>query len=338
MISVVIPTYNCARCISRAIDSVLAQRFTDYEIIVVDDGSSDDTAGVVKHYGSSVNYIYQENAGPSVARNTGIAAAKGDWIAFLDADDEWLAEKLWLQVDLLGRNPGLRWCASNRYQSDDNRCSTVGSVEAIEKALAGGDYFENYFSSASKGVCPISTCVIVVHEDVFRQVGLFDPDLLRGQDTDLWWRIAHRHPQIGYLAEALAIVHLDVDNIVLTKRRIAAKHGEVDRTLVARHLQLADEGGSIEEFKPFAVKILRNSLLTTLYHGFKADARTTIRQFSEFFPWYWRLATYTLTLFPKVTKTVARVLTYLAHKLRLERQVTRRRFYPKRLARTDSGG
>lgn len=331
MISVVIPAYNASQCIERAIDSVLAQTFADYEIIVVDDGSTDNTAEIIRQYGDKVKYIRQDNAGVSVARNTAIAAAKGDWIAFLDADDEWLPEKLFLQMELVRRNPDLRWCASNYYQSDGRTSAPVANTEVVRKALAGRDYFENYFSSAAKGICRIITTVIMVHKTVFNDVGLFDPGLLRGQDVDLWWRIAHRHPRIGYIAEPLATLYLDVANVVLTKRRLATKRGQGTRKLVALHLRLAEEEGSLSEFKPYARKLLRKSLIATIYHGFKTDARITVKQFSSFFPWYWRIGTYLLTIFPVVTSAILRTIAYLAYVFRLQRQVTRRWLHRKNL-------
>ena len=151
MISVVIPAYNAGRFIRRTIDSVLAQTYTDYEIIVVDDGSTDNTAEIVKSYGSKVRYIYQQNAGDGAARNTGIYAAKGEWIAFLDHDDEWLPEKLRLQMELLKRNPQLRWCAANFYKQSGARKVTAGDERVLTAALGGKDYFENFFSAFSGG-------------------------------------------------------------------------------------------------------------------------------------------------------------------------------------------
>ena len=102
-ISAVIPAYNAEKYITRAIDSVLGQTRPVDEIIIVDDGSTDNTAEAIKRYGDKIQYIYQENAGVSAARNTGIKAAATDWIAFLDADDEWLPERIQLQVELLKR-------------------------------------------------------------------------------------------------------------------------------------------------------------------------------------------------------------------------------------------
>ncbi len=109
-VSVIIPTYNRAHCVGEAIDSVLAQTFTDYEIIVVDDGSTDNTSAVLKAYGNKIRAIRQNNQGVSVARNTGILASTAPWIAFLDSDDLWLPEKLQIQfhdvtncsVDVIG--------------------------------------------------------------------------------------------------------------------------------------------------------------------------------------------------------------------------------------------
>ncbi len=112
-ISVIIPAYNAGEYIARAIDIVLAQSRNADEIIVVDDGSTDNTSEVVAQYESKVKYIRQDNAGASVARNTGIEAATGEWIAFLDADDEWLPEKLKLQTEHLMRNGDLVWTTGN---------------------------------------------------------------------------------------------------------------------------------------------------------------------------------------------------------------------------------
>ncbi|MHC5139531.1 MAG: glycosyltransferase family 2 protein, partial [Planctomycetota bacterium] len=100
-ISAVIPAYNAAKYIARSIDSVLAQTHPVDEIVIVDDGSTDNTAAIIKDYGDKVRYIHQPNAGVSAARNTGIEAATGNWIAFLDADDEWLPEKIKRQVENL---------------------------------------------------------------------------------------------------------------------------------------------------------------------------------------------------------------------------------------------
>jgi glycosyltransferase involved in cell wall biosynthesis len=336
LISAIIPAFNADRFIRRTIESILAQTYTDYEIIVVDDGSTDNTAEVVKNYGPKVNYIYQENSGDGAARNTGIAAAKGDWVAFLDHDDEWLPEKLFSQMELVGRNPDLKWCATNRFQSDGRRRVAVGNTEAIRNNLAGKDYFENYFEAANKGVCPVITSTMLIHREVFDEVGVFDPHLVRSSDLDLWWRITYRYPEIGYLPQPLVVVHLDVENIVSTKHRMESKRGVSAGGLIARHLKLAREQGSLEAFRPYAKKRLRKKLIINIYHGLKDDARSTVTQFREFFPWYWRIGTYLLTIFPKLTSAAARMVAYLRYKLGLEKQVSRRWIKPEQANQSDS--
>jgi len=330
VISVVIPAYNAGGFIKRTIDSVLAQTYRDYEVIVVDDGSTDNTAEAVRSYAGKVRYIYQENAGDGPARNTGIRAAKGDWIAFLDHDDEWLPQKLELQMKLLDRNPALRWCGANYYMSCLGRRDAVGNVTALQKALAGRDYFENFFTAVGQKGCSLITTTMVIHKEVFEQAGLFDSCWLLCADFDMWWRIAYSFPRIGYLAQPLAMMHLDALDIAAARRHLAGKRGEDARKLVARHLKLAKEQGMLAEFTPLAKKVLRKSLVTTIYHGFRDDARTTVRQFSGLFPWYWRFGTYLLTIFPAITSAAAKAFAYFVYKMRLERQVTRRRVYTKK--------
>src|SRR4051812_26302017 len=105
LVSVVIATYNSGRFVGQAVRSVLAQTYRPFEIVVVDDGSTDDTAGVLAGYRDGVRYVYQENRGPAAARNRGIAEAAGELVAFLDADDEWHPEKLSRQWEALSASP-----------------------------------------------------------------------------------------------------------------------------------------------------------------------------------------------------------------------------------------
>lgn len=106
-VSVVIPTYNRAKYVTETIDSVLSQSYTDYEIIVVDDGSTDNTREALAPYMDRIRYIHQQNSGVSAARNRGIKAARGKWIAFLDSDDIWLPEKLAVQIKDISKYPGV---------------------------------------------------------------------------------------------------------------------------------------------------------------------------------------------------------------------------------------
>ena len=135
-ISVVIPAYNSGKYIPRAIESVLTQTLKPDEIFIVDDNSTDDTAKIVRQF-DSVRYIHQAHAGASTARNIGIEAATSEWIAFLDADDEWLPEFLHKQIELLKNNPDLVWTTANFYRClcDEKLIGPDVPIELMQKAL-----------------------------------------------------------------------------------------------------------------------------------------------------------------------------------------------------------
>jgi glycosyltransferase involved in cell wall biosynthesis len=122
-ISVVIPSYNAGPLLGDALDSVLSQSHPAHDIIVVDDGSTDNTAAIVRHYGDAVRYIWQKNQGQAVARNTGIAAATGDWVALLDSDDVFLPDRLSRAAEMISAKPGLMvvYSAFDYYYADGSR-------------------------------------------------------------------------------------------------------------------------------------------------------------------------------------------------------------------------
>ena len=126
-ISIIIPTFNCGDFIYRTIESVFAQTYKNYEIIIVDDGSTDSTKDkidLISKKGIPINYIYQANAGPAAARNTGIRNAAGEYITFLDADDFWIPEKLELQVDVLERESDIGLVYGDVKNYDGSREAT----------------------------------------------------------------------------------------------------------------------------------------------------------------------------------------------------------------------
>jgi glycosyltransferase involved in cell wall biosynthesis len=155
-VSVIIPTYNRAHLVHEAIDSVLAQDVEDcsIEIIVVDDGSMDDTSHVVQRYGSEVKYIHQSNQGAGVARNRGIEEATGEWVAFLDSDDRWLAHKLSLQFRVLRAFPELNVIHSNFYTFEEDRIIIPKGLEYWVQCLSGtpkvnwADIYSSGFNSS----------------------------------------------------------------------------------------------------------------------------------------------------------------------------------------------
>jgi glycosyltransferase involved in cell wall biosynthesis len=196
-VSVVIPAYNRAPYLARALRSVLSQTRPPAEVIVVDDGSKDNTAQVVREFAPAVRYFYQDNAGVSNARNRGIREAKEEWIAFLDSDDEWYPHKLETQFDILGQYPHLRWCACNFHIVTGNHVRESGPGFRNRRELARYGFFPNALRAARRDVL-FHTSGVVIHRTVFDRVGGFDPAMSIAEDNDLWWRIALAFPTAGY--------------------------------------------------------------------------------------------------------------------------------------------
>jgi hypothetical protein len=151
----------------------------------------------------------------------------------------------------------------------------------------------------------------------------------------MWLRIAYCFPKVGFIPKPLMLLHLDNMDPALMRQRYEAKRGAEVRELITRHLKLAEERESLREFEPLARSFLCKTLLSAVYRGFKADARVTARQFRDLVPWYWRSATYVLTIFPKATAATARAIMYIADRLRTQGQVTRRWSYGKNGEKAD---
>lgn len=182
-VSVIIPTYNRAHVLGRAIESVMAQSYQVHEIIVVDDGSADGTDGLMHSSFAGCRYIYQQNQGVSSARNYGIRAAGGDWLAFLDSDDEWLPDKLAAQKTELSLKPECRLCHTQEIWIRNGK-----RVNPMQKhAKSGGFIFRRCLP-----LCVISPSAAVIHRSIFEEVGFFDESLPACEDYDMWLRICSR--------------------------------------------------------------------------------------------------------------------------------------------------
>lgn len=182
-VSIIIPAYNAVRFIRQTIESVLAQTFQDFEIIVVDDGSSDKTADIARSFGEPVYCIQKPNGGVSRARNTGIGNAKGEYIAFLDADDLWQPTKLEKQVALLDAASDVGLCFASTERINENN-ETIGYIE-------GRDYAD--FSEALLlYLCIVSgSCSsAMVRKELLLQIGGFDSRLTNYEDWDCWLRLS----------------------------------------------------------------------------------------------------------------------------------------------------
>ena len=281
-ISVVIPAFNSEKTIARALDSVYCQEVPVHEVIVVDDGSADSTLDILHaQYPDVILIRHGQNKGPGAARNAGIETATGDWIAFLDADDQWLPDKLQTQCGLLTARPELAWCCTNYTINKNGRMVPKIAPAKAQQELIEGAYFKNYFSAAADNLCDIQTSTLIVKKAVFDELGTFNAALMRHQDWDLWWRIAHRYPAIGFVAEPQIVHHLLYDNQVVNQRRLEAKKGRWLSELLQTHLEIARQQGSIAAFTPFAGLYIRNCLLSMLFIGFTAEAKEMLSRFGE---------------------------------------------------------
>jgi glycosyltransferase involved in cell wall biosynthesis len=185
-VSVIIPTYNRSRKLIRAVRSVLNQTFKDYEILVVDDGSGDDTYEALTLYMPLIQYIRQPvNRGVSAARNAGIKSAAAPWIALLDSDDYWLKEKLHVQMEFIEQNPGTVACQTEEIWKRNGR--RVNPKRRHRKPSG------NIFAQSLK-LCLVSPSSVILRKSLFDEVGLFDETLPAAEDYDLWLRITCRYP------------------------------------------------------------------------------------------------------------------------------------------------
>ena len=213
LVSVVIPTFNYGQFVVEAVESALAQSYSPLEIIVVDDGSTDDTHERLKPYMSRIRYIYQVNSGLSAARNTGIQAARGEWVAFLDSDDKWHHRKTEIQICFVLKDPAVRLIAT----------TTTGDPKAVREdieeihntpltltLITFSDLFvKNRFAPSS----------VLMHRSVFEEVGLFDSELRSAEDRDMWIRTASVS-KIGRIDLALTYYRIHTSSMSSNARRM----------------------------------------------------------------------------------------------------------------------
>ncbi len=194
-ISVIIPTFNRAHLLPRSIDSLLNQTISAHTVVIVDDGSTDGTENLVSEKYPEITYLRQDNLGVSAARNAGIAAASGEWLAFLDSDDEWMPEKLQCQMEALAAEPEMMLCHTDEIWIRNGK--RVNPMKKHDKH--GGWIFDKCLP-----LCCVSPSSVIIHRSVFDEVGLFDQSLPACEDYDLWLRVTARYPVL-YLNEKLIV-------------------------------------------------------------------------------------------------------------------------------------
>jgi len=199
-VSVIIPTYNREAFLKRAIKSVLGQTFQDFELIIVDDGSTDKTKELVDSFDNDkIKYIYQENSGGAARpKNTGIKIAQGEYIAILDSDDEWLPRKLEKQLKFFENYPEISVIGCNFLINGRKEYKIPKYKNVFKRMLATDD------------IGPGS--IMVYKKEVFDKVGLFDENLKSSQDKEMRIRLAREY-KFGFVREPLVNYHIGHDNI-----------------------------------------------------------------------------------------------------------------------------
>jgi glycosyltransferase involved in cell wall biosynthesis len=245
-VSVVIGAYNAAAWIGQALDSVLAQSYPVLEVLVIDDGSSDDTARLVKSYGGIVTYLQEKHRGRPY-RNRGILAANGDFVSFIDADDYWHPKKIELQMDLLLQR-GAAWSICEAQWLDS---ATDQLIDSPGPPIPDGDILEALFLKNF-----IVASAPVVRRQVFEEVGYFreTPDTTASEDWDLWLRIAARFP-VACVRQRLATVRLHTGSFLARippAQKVQVLEGIVERAASR---------------EPGRLSSLRNKALANIYYS-----------------------------------------------------------------------
>ena len=322
VVSVIIPAYEAATFIVETLESVFAQTFKDFEVIIINDGSPDteEFERVLQPYMGRLAYLKQENQGPSAARNLGILRARGEYVAFLDADDLWFPEYLNQQMRLFKRMPSLDLVYADVLQYYS---SMADGVPYSQDCPSRGPVT---FESLVTEECQIATSAAIVRKQVAQDAKLFDEQLWRCEDYDLWLRIAHRGARIAHQQRVLGASRVRLDSLaaqnikmlesmvrVLTKLETELKVTPERRLLLRRETVKAQAKVDLERGKVY------------LQQGRFGEARDALRNANAFF--HRRKLTLmllVLRLSPKLAEWVSRMWGRLAVRLWRFRNYRRR--------------
>lgn len=237
-LSAVIPAYNCAPYLADAIESALAQEGVDHEVIVVDDGSTDETPSIIAKFGERIRAVRQDNRGLSAARNRGISLARGEWIALLDADDTWEPEKSRKQLAYAREHPdcGLVFCDVYRMDEHGRRIAPI--LGAAVAGLPTGRCLERLILGNF-----VLVPGVLLRKSVLERVGPFDESLASVEDYDMWLRVAEVSA-IGIVPEALASWRERPGQMSRNRDRMLQYEARVLEAALARRPELAGALGS----------------------------------------------------------------------------------------------
>lgn len=239
LVSVIIPTYNRAHVLGRAVDSVLAQTYSPVEVVVVDDGSTDTTPELLAGYGDRIRVLTQENAGVSAARNLGIRESRGDFIALLDSDDAWTPDKLAVQMEVMAGDPGILICQTEEVWIRNGRRVNP----KVKHKKPSGMIFE-----PSLKLCLVSPSAVMMRRNLFELKGMFNETFPVCEDYDLWLRVSRDTP-VHLIDVPCTIKYGGHDD------QLSASHSQ-DKYRIQSILNLIREGGLSQTQKGAALKVL----------------------------------------------------------------------------------
>ena len=262
-ISVVIPTYNRSKLLCRSIRSVLNQTFQPKEIIVVDNGSNDNTRDMISKSFRNIRYIYHNKKGVSAARNIGIKISRSNWVSFLDSDDEWMKDKLLLQKEYILKNPNVNFLHTNEIWFKNGKHLNQKNIHR----KYGGYIFENCLK-----LCCISPSSTLIKKKLFDKTGYFDESFQVCEDYELWLRISSKI-KIHFLEDKLTIKHGGHDG------QLSQKYWGMDRfRIMAIEKNILDNWFN-EEQKRYAIKDLISKIKIILIG---AQNRNNQKIFNEY--------------------------------------------------------
>jgi len=280
LVSVVIPAYSAARYIRPALDSVFAQIYSRYEVIVINDGSPDTEqfeAAIADHRDRIV-YLKQPNRGPSAARNAGILRAQGEFIAFLDSDDIWLPTYLERQLQALRRSPGydLVYCDAFLWREDQPTRRTY-----MQECPSRGPVT---FDSLLTEECSLNTSGTVARREIVVRAGLFDERLRRSEDYDLWLRIAFHGARMTFQRDVLACHRLRKESLSASESSMQEAQKQVYEKVIDT-LPLNDVQRVITETRMhlFSARIALRQGKQSLLEGDYANARSCLQSANGYF-------------------------------------------------------
>jgi glycosyltransferase involved in cell wall biosynthesis len=293
-VSVVIPTYNRGEKVQKGINSVLAQTFSDLEIVVVDDGSSDNTGETLNRvFGDRIRYVYQSNQGASIARNRGVAEARGGWIAFLDSDDIWESDKLECQfkaLQKLGPQCGACYTDVRLFNYDETRTMFQMAEDNYHHKEEMGVNPEAMRLLVKPGGAGMVVCLssLLARTDLIRKTG-FDPKLLYSQDSDFMFRLAML---TGFCYVNRPLVWFDRSPAEIRHTGVSADWNKLDFFLKDSQMRLEGLLTMSEKLPSNVLAVIRRQLSEIhsawanwyLWNGDNANARRAVSTAVRFAP------------------------------------------------------